>query len=241
MVMRPLFATRCADRQTNQFGGGDLQASVRMAHASLAEGATGRRAEGLMDRTVDSVVADLAVGAGEGELVRRAQVGDADAFDILVSGRVTTAYQTAWAILRDEADARDATQETFFQVWRDLPRLREPEKFDAWAGRILHNRCMSLLRRRRSNAVREVRVEDWDGAAYSSGRNHLADDHAESDAIRRAFARLTSEQRVLLAFHHVHGRSVAELATITGAPTGTVKWRLHHAREALERALESER
>ena len=194
-----------------------------------------------MDRTVDSVVADLAVGAGEVELVRRAQAGDANAFDVLIAGRVTAAYQTAWAVLRDEADARDATQETFFQVWRDLPRLREPEKFDAWAGRILHNRCLSLLRRRRSSEVREIRVESWDAAAYSSGHNGLAEEHADSDAIRRAFARLTSEQRVLLAFHHVHGRSVAELASITGAPTGTVKWRLHNARQALERALESER
>ena len=194
-----------------------------------------------MDRTVESVAPDLALGAGEVELVRRAQAGDADAFDVLLAGRVTTAYQTAWAILRDEADARDAAQETFFQVWRDLPRLRDPEKFDAWAGRILHNRCMTLLRRRRSNAVREVRVEEWDSAAYASGRHHLADAHAESDAIRRAFARLTSDQRVLLAFHHVHGRSVADLATITGAPSGTVKWRLHRARQALERALESER
>ena len=182
-----------------------------------------------MDRTVDSVVADLAVGVGEVELVRRAQAGDADAFDVLVAGRVTAAYQTARAILRDEADARDATQETFFQVWRDLPRLREPEKFEAWAGRILHNRCLSLLRRRRNSEVREIRVEAWDDAAYSSGRHRLAEQQAESDAIRRAFARLTHEQRVLLAFHHVHGRSVAELATIAGAPTGTVKWRLHYA------------
>lgn len=194
-----------------------------------------------MDRTVESVVADLAVGAGEVELVRRAQAGDADAFDVLVADRVTAAYQTAWAILRDEADARDATQETYFQVWRDLPRLREPEKFDAWAGRILHNRCLSLLRRRRNSEVREIRVETWDAAAYGSAPHRLAEAHAESDAIRRAFARLTSEQRVLLAFHHVHGRSVVELATITGAPTGTVKWRLHNARQALERALESER
>ena len=194
-----------------------------------------------MDRTVESVAADPALGAGEVDLVRRAQAGDADAFDVLLAGRVTTAYQTAWAILRDEADARDAAQETFFQVWRDLPRLRDPEKFDAWAGRILHNRCMTLLRRRRSNAVREVRVEEWDSAAYSSGGHQLADAHAESDAIRRAFARLSNDQRVLLAFHHVHGRSVADLATITGAPSGTEKWRLHNARQALERALESER
>jgi RNA polymerase sigma-70 factor (ECF subfamily) len=212
-----------------------------MAH-DLVAGQAAMRAEGLMDRTLESDASDLPLRAGEIELVRRAQAGDADAFDVLVSGRATAAYRTAWAILRDEADARDATQETFFQVWRDLPRLREPERFDAWAGRILHNRCVSLLRRRRNSAVREVRVDGWDEAiGYVSGGHPLADAHAEADAIRRAFARLTNEQRVLLAFHHVLGRSVAELGTITGAPTGTVKWRLHSARQALERALEDER
>jgi RNA polymerase sigma-70 factor (ECF subfamily) len=212
-----------------------------MAHASVA-GRVDVRAEGLMDRTFESDASDLPLRAAELELVRRAQAGDADAFDVLVSGRVTAAYRTARAILRDEADARDATQETYFQVWRDLPRLREPERFDAWAGRILHNRCVSLLRRRRSSSVREVRVDAWDEAgSYGSGHHPLADAHAEADAIRRAFARLTNDQRVLLAFHHVQGRSVAELATVTGSPVGTVKWRLHHARQALERALEDER
>ncbi len=197
--------------------------------------------QGVVNRTVDSIVADVPVGAGDVDLVRRAQAGDADAFDVLISGRVSAAYQTARAILRDEADARDATQEAFFQVWRDLPQLRDPDRFEAWAGRILHNRCVSLLRRRRSSEVRELRVTAWDESGYSSGRPGLAEQHAESDAIRGAFASLTSEQRVLLAFHHVHGRSVAELASITGAPIGTVKWRLHHARQTLERALETER
>ncbi|HET7701821.1 MAG TPA: RNA polymerase sigma factor [Candidatus Limnocylindrales bacterium] len=199
-------------------------------------------AEGLMDRTVESEASDRPLRAGEIDLVRRAQAGDPDAFDLLVAGRATQAYRTAWAILRDDADARDVTQETFFQVWRDLPRLRDPDRFDAWAGRILHNRCISLLRRRRTSSVREVRVDGWDEAnAYVSGVHPLADAQAEADAIRRAFARLSAEQRALLAFHHVHGRSVADLAAITGAPSGTVKWRLHNARQALERALEGER
>jgi RNA polymerase sigma-70 factor (ECF subfamily) len=220
---------------------GGLRETMPMAQATLA-GRAAMRAEGLMDRTVESEVSDRPLRADDSQLVRRAQAGDADAFDLLVADRATATYRTAWAILRDEADARDATQETFFQVWRDLPRLREPERFDAWAGRILHNRCVSLLRRRRSSSVREVRVEAWDETAgYTSGRHALADAHAEADAIRRAFARLSAEQRELLAFHHVHGRSVADLATITGAPSGTVKWRLHQARQALERALEDER
>jgi RNA polymerase sigma-70 factor, ECF subfamily len=197
-----------------------------------------------MDRTVESVITDHPAGADEVGLIRRAQTGDADAFDVLVARRVTGAYRTAWAILRDEADARDATQETFFQIWRDLPRLREPARFDAWAAQILRHRCTSLLRRRRRSAVREIPVDAWDEAAsasYTSGRRSLADDHAESDAIRQAFATLTEQHRILLAFHHVFGRSVAELASMTGAPIGTVKSRLYDARQALERALERER
>jgi len=213
-----------------------------VAHAGVAERRTGVVTEALMDRTVGSIVADLPAGAGELDLVRRAQDGDADAFDLLVSRRVTAAFRTAWAILRDETDARDATQEAFFQIWRDLPRLRDPARFDAWAARILHNRCTSLLRRRRRSAIREVPVDAWDeDAGYGTGRPRFADDHAESDAIRRAFAMLSEPHRTLLAFHYVHGRSVADLAAMTDAPVGTVKSRLFDARRALERALERER
>ena len=68
----------------------------------------------------------------ERSLVERAQAGDRDAFEMLVRQKVDAVYRTAYAILGSEADAQDATQETFIAAWRSLPRLREPDKFPAW-------------------------------------------------------------------------------------------------------------
>src|SRR5262245_43374464 len=195
-----------------------------------------------MDQTVDRSATDLATPAGDVDLVERARSGDAVAFDRLVASRVDAAFRTARAILRDDADAADATQETFFQVWRDLPSLRDPARFDAWAGRILMNRCRTALRRRRAGSVRAVRlIDDGDGRSEPVDLHSFADEQATSDGIRRAFERLTESQRELLAFHHAGGLGVAEIAAMTDAPVGTVKWRLHDARRALERALEAER
>ena len=195
-----------------------------------------------MDRAVEgTTAAEATIRGGHEALVELARSGDADAFDRLVATRVDAAFRTARAILRDDADASDATQEAFFQIWRDLPRLRDLTKFDAWAGRILLNRCRTLLRRRPSSA-RQVRLDaDYAAEALGASRSRMAEELVEADAIRRAFARLSDRQRELLAFHHVGGRSVADLAAMTGAPVGTTKWRLHDARQALERALEAER
>ena len=66
------------------------------------------------------------------------------------------------------------------------------------------------------------------------------DEMVDNDAIGRAFDRLRPQDRMILALHHVEERSVAEIARSLGIPVGTAKWRLHAARNALERAMEAE-
>ena len=70
------------------------------------------------------------------ELVRRARDGDRDAYDVLITELVDQLYRTARLILRDYDSAEDAVQETLVRCWRDLPRLRDPDRFDAWLNRI---------------------------------------------------------------------------------------------------------
>lgn len=70
-------------------------------------------------------------------LVERAIGRDAEAFSALVRPQLERLLRTATAILGDEADARDALQESLGNAWRDLPRLRDPERFEAWLARIL--------------------------------------------------------------------------------------------------------
>ena len=200
-----------------------------------------------------ATLAPRTLGQPDRALVGRAAAGDHDAFDQLVGPRFAGAFRTAQAILRVEEYARDAVQDAFVSAWQELPRLRDPEQFDAWLGRIIVNRCRSVLRHRKVVRVREVPLEldadrsggPGDAATGLRYREPGVDGGqagvAEADAVRRAFERLDPDARVLIVLHHVEERPVAEIAALAGIPEGTVKWRLHAARKALERALERER
>lgn len=187
--------------------------------------------------------AELAVDQTAGlRLLARAQGGDADAFDEVLRPRLGRLYRMAVAITRSEPDARDAVQEASINAWRELPRLRSPERFDAWIDQILVNACRSLLRRSRRVRVREIELEpDGAGAERHDLGASTDPDTAEIDLIRRAFERLAPDVRSLLVLHYVEERPLAEIARVMGSPVGTIKWRLSRARDALDRALEVER
>ena len=178
------------------------------------------------------------------DLVRRASRGDVAAFDALVAARLSASLRLARAIVDSPADAEDVVQEAFVAAWRNLPRLREPDRFDAWFGRILVNTARTHVRRRGS--VRPISIDRRhvdDGREDDTPGQH--DPGLESvvsgDALGRAINRLTIDQRSILALHHLEERPVAQIAAVLGIPVGTAKWRLHAARQALERALEAER
>ena len=178
------------------------------------------------------------------DLVRRASRGDVAAFDALVAARLSASLRLARAIVDSPADAEDVVQEAFVSAWRNLPRLREPDRFDAWFGRILVNTARTHIRRRGS--VRPISIDRRhvdDGREDDTPGQHDPglESVVSSDALSRAIDRQTTDQRSILALHHLEERPVAEIATVLGIPVGTAKWRLHAARQALERALEAER
>ena len=164
------------------------------------------------------------------ELVDRVRAGDREAFDLIVAAKSKWAYGTALAILGNDADAWDAAQEAFAAAWRGIGGLKDVDRFDAWFGRILVNRCRTTLRRRRR--VRELDLDKAADALAPSG----ALDGADFD---EAFDRLSVDQRTILVLHHLHGYGVREMAAWLGIPTGTVKWRLNRARNALQRELDA--
>jgi RNA polymerase sigma-70 factor (ECF subfamily) len=173
-------------------------------------------------------------------LVTRAQAGDQVAFTRLIDERHQQLYRTAWAILRNDEDALDATQETCIGAWRELPRLRDPARFDAWLTRSLVNRCRTALRSRKRSSVREIQLEGSGGLEIPSRDRDVGDSLAASEAIRSAFAHLSAQHRTYLVLHYVEHRSVAEIAAVVGSPEGTVKWRLSEARAALEKRMARE-
>jgi RNA polymerase sigma-70 factor (ECF subfamily) len=162
-------------------------------------------------------------------LVDRARLGDLDAFESIVRARMDAVYRLSLAILGDEADARDASQEAFVAAWRELPKLRDASRFDAWLQRITVNAARMTMRARSRRRVREIHVRSPAGAA-----------DGDSGVLAAALDTLPIEQRTLLAMHYLDDRPIAEIADILEIPAGTVKSRLFTARRALDDALRAE-
>lgn len=191
---------------------------------------------------VESEAQDAHHAPADRALVELAAEGDRDAFEALVQARLARLFHTALGILRHEADARDAVQDSCVAAWKHLRRLRDPDRFDAWLARILVNACRARLRQRGTARVREIDVSiAGAGEGVPSTDPLMAERVVEADAVRRAFVRLRPDQRVILALHHADRRPITEIADLLDIPEGTVKWRLHVARQALAAALERER
>jgi RNA polymerase sigma-70 factor (ECF subfamily) len=194
---------------------------------------------------VYALTRDEQAGTDAEPLVRRARDGDLGAFEALLERRLTALLRLALAIIGNEVDARDAVQLACVHAWRELPRLRDTDRFDPWLNRILTNECRSVLRSNRRRRVREIPVShlDPDGTAGLADRPTAgpAEQMAELELLERAFDRLDAGSRTLLVLHHLEERSVAQIAADLRLPSSTVKWRLHRARAALQRALELER
>lgn len=166
-------------------------------------------------------------------LVERAQQGDLEAFAELASFVADGMFAVAHRILRDADAASDALQAAVVEVWRDLPALRDPDRFEAWAYRIVVRRCYAERRRaRRSIAAIELQSRD---ASTDDAQGAVA----LHDEIERAFRALSADQRAVLVLTYYRDMSIDEVATVIGVPAGTVKSRLHYARQAMRAAVEA--
>jgi RNA polymerase sigma-70 factor (ECF subfamily) len=166
--------------------------------------------------------------------VERAMRGDHDAFTALVAPASGRLYQLACLILRDSDRAADALQEAIVHAWRELPRLRDPERFDAWLRRLVVNACYDEARRVRRRA--EVALESG-GVRPIDGEVANLD---ERDRIERAFRRLPLEQRAVLVLQHHMAMTHPEIAEALGLPLGTVKSRIRYATSAMRASLEAD-
>jgi RNA polymerase sigma-70 factor (ECF subfamily) len=171
----------------------------------------------------------------ERSLVEQAMRGDEEAFDALIERVGDRLHSVARRILRDPYLAEDATQRALLDAWRNLPRLRDPDRFDAWAYRLLVNACNAEARREGRHRG-NLRLLTFDGPAAPDHAAGLADQQQLDDAFRR----LGVEHRTVVVLIHYIGLSPAEAADAMGTPIGTVRSRLHYALKYLREALEAE-
>jgi RNA polymerase sigma factor (sigma-70 family) len=169
------------------------------------------------------------------DVVEQAMRGDREAFGQLVGLTSDRLYAIATRILRDSDLAEDALQGALITAWRELPRLRDPDRFEAWVRRLLVHACYAEARRRRQWSG-NVRVLPVDGPAGVDDLVSVAD----RDALDRAFRRLTVEQRSVFVLHHHVGLALVEIAETLGIPAGTARSRLHYATRMLREAVEAD-
>jgi len=169
------------------------------------------------------------------DLVEAARGGDREAYADLIRARGDRLYALAQRILRDVDRVEDALQEALAAAWRDLPGLREPDRFDAWLYRLVVRSCVVEAARER----RRVSVVDVMPIDVPTSRDDFLN-VADRDQLERGFRRLPAEQRALLALRHFEDRDLSEIAEILGIPVGTVQSRLHHAHRAMRAALDAD-
>lgn len=169
-------------------------------------------------------------------LVEGAQRGDRDAFQALAFAISDHLFAVAHRVLRDFDAAGDALQVALVRIWRDLPSVRDPDHFEAWAYRALIRACHDQLRtaRRRPTmlravpAGREPRVEDPSRAI------------GDREAVERAFRRLNADQRAVIVLQYYRDLTLPEIAELLGVPIGTVRSRAHYAKQILRAAIEAD-
>lgn len=183
--------------------------------------------------------------AGDAALVKRVLAGDRAAFGPLLERHRPMLLRLAHRMLDDPQEAEDVAQEASLHACLSLSRLRDPERFGAWLYGIAVNLCRMRLRARRN----EYALEDWDGgrvvrgctweevqptpeAAYEIRELHLI--------VLNAIALLPEEQQAVVRLHYLDGLTLTEIGVLAGAPLGTVKARLHRARERLRAELARE-
>ena len=169
-------------------------------------------------------------------LVIQVQEGAAEALSELVERWQDRLWRLAWRLTDDEQAAWDVLQDTWIVISRKIGRLTDAAAFPAWAYRITSNKSRDWIRRRqRMRRADEAYGERWREVA--GGENPAQPRHAD---LREALADLPGGDRAILSLRYEDDFSTAEIATILRIPPGTVKSRLHRARQRLRRFLEED-
>ena len=167
------------------------------------------------------------------DLVIRAQRGDPSAFEALVVADHRRLFLLAHGILRDPNVAEDAVQQAFLDIWRDIRRLRDPARFEAWSYRLLVRVCYTEAKRRPASVPDGVLTmdpvaRDPFGAVI------------DRDQLERGFARLSIDHRAVLVMRFLLDMRPEDIGRTLGVPRRTVYSRLKRAVAAMRAALEAD-
>lgn len=175
-------------------------------------------------------------------LLSRATAGDPRAFRELIERHRRRAHAVAFDLVRDPEDAREVVQDAFMCAHRRLGNFEGHAAFGTWLYRIVVNRSIDMLRKRKPGRTTEldestadVRFDGFDDPHTVLARKQLG------QAMQVALDQLTEAHRATFLLRELDGLSYEEIATSTGVSTGTVMSRLFYARRGLQTLLAEQR
>jgi RNA polymerase sigma-70 factor (ECF subfamily) len=171
----------------------------------------------------------------DADLILKAQRGDVEAFNHLVSRWEKRVFNYLLRILRNREDALDLSQDVFLKAYQNLRKLEDPSRFPSWLFRIAHNEAVSLYRKRRPESEEEPAGLSG-GASIAVGGSAVFPVEL-SLAVAGALGRLSAEQREAVVLKVYQGFKFEEMAEILDCPVSTVKSRLYTALDLLKADL----
>ena len=169
------------------------------------------------------------------DLVVRVQQGDHRAFEALAAADYPRLYRVAFGVMGDHPSAEDVTQQALLDIWRDIRRLRDPARYEAWAYRLLVRVCYAEARRRpkwRSSDDLSPADEPRTADAYAAV--------TDRDQLERGFQHLSMDHRVVIILRFLLGMTPEQVASTLGISRWTVYSRLRSATKAMRAVLEAD-
>ena len=177
-------------------------------------------------------------GIGDAECVRRVQQGDTDSFEVLVRRHQKATFNLVYRLLGDYDEAAEIAQEVFLSVYKSIHRFRGDANFSTWLYRIAFNHAST--RRKSLDAAQQRHVPlDGDETIGEGGGDPAttAEQKEIQERVQQALNSLDSGDAMIVLLRDLQDLPYDEVAAILNVPVGTVKSRLHRARQALKTRL----
>lgn len=178
-------------------------------------------------------------------ILRRAQKGNASAFEQLVTPYEQMIWRVCWHYLHHREDAMDCAQEVMLKAWRSIGQYRQNCGFSSWLYRIAGSVCIDFLRKQKrmvdSDSMDAMAENGFEPADDSPTPEAALLDRESTGDISRALDQLPADMRTVLILYALEKQRYEDIAQITGVSVGTVKSRLNRARQKLAAILANQR
>lgn len=173
-------------------------------------------------------------------ILRRAQKGDATAFEQLITPCEQLVWRVCWHYTHHQEDARDCAQETMVKAWRSLRQYRQDCSLESWLYRIATSCCVDFLRKKKrhiTDSTDELAETGFDPVDPALQPEEKTFQREEEKRLYQALGQLPADMRTALILSAVEGCKYEEIAQIMGIAIGTVKSRINRARQKLTEIL----